>query len=121
MTVEQVKMFYENKKDTPCDLTKELIKSGYQQGRGGYISFAYQSGKIVDYTKAEPNQWWHLIESWCNRSTPKHVFRRSIRCGELYFWMAEVSGAFTKEELKNLKEEALSIAKANTSNNKLPL
>lgn len=120
MTVEQVRCFYEGKKNYPCPLTEELIKAGYQQKRGGYIHFAYTTGQIVDYTQAEPNQWWHLIESWCNRSKPNHKFSRRIRCGELYFWMAEVSGEFSNYELNRIKDKALSIAKSNTPDNKLP-
>ena len=121
MTVEQVKKFYEDKKCDNCELTDKLIKSGYQQKCGGYIKFAKEKGIPVDYTAASPSQGWHLIESWCNRSKPNHTFSRRIRCGELYFWMAEVSGAFTREELESLKEKAIKIAKANTPDGKLPL
>lgn len=131
MNVEQIRKFYEGKKNMPCPLTRELIKSGYQQSKkdkDGYIRYAKEYSDNhpdniieVDYKKASPDQWWHLIRSWCDRRGPKISFTRSIRCGELYFWMAEVSGVFTVEELKKLKERALAIAKSNTKDGKMPL
>ena len=128
MNVEQIRAFFEKKKDIPCPLTKELITSGYQQRKGGYIKYAKEYSKEnpnerieVDYSKAQPNQWWHLIRSWCDRSDSKLNFTRRIRCGELYFWMAEVSGVFTTAELIGLKERALSIAKSNTNDGIMPL
>lgn len=44
---------------------EELIKTGYQQERGGYIKFAYEQDENVDYTKNEPSQWWHLLKHFC--------------------------------------------------------
>ena len=121
MTKKQVYDFFIYKKDTPCKLTEELIKSGYQQASGGYIKKAKEEGIIVDYKIAEPTQWWHLIESYCEdvESNPNAKFTRRIRCGELYFWMAEVSGCFTRRELETLLDEAMRMAEKVDHKNKL--
>ena len=102
MNTEQVRLFYNDKKETKCPLTEKLIKSGYQQEYGGYIGFATEQKVEVDYRKAEPNQWWHLIKSYCNRTPPDKNFGRSIQCGELIFWMAEVGECVDKKELESL-------------------
>jgi len=128
MNAKQIRDYYEDKKEYKCPLTEYLIKSGYQQRKGDYIAYAAEYSAAhpedvieVDYTKASPNQWWHLIKSWCDRSNPKLTFRRSIRCGELYFWMAEVSGVFQEDELRELADQALRVARENTSDGKMPL
>lgn len=128
MNAAQIRKFYESKEDVKCTLTKKLIESGYQQEKGGYIDYASEYSRNnaddvieVDYKKASPNQWWHLIRSWCDRSAPSLTFGKSIKCGELYFWMAEVSGAFSECELKSLSEGALKIARKSTKDNRMPL
>nr|WP_320024118.1 hypothetical protein [uncultured Acetobacterium sp.] len=121
MTTVEIYFFYKDKKNISCPLTEALIKEGYQQERGGYIDFAHEKGVEVDYTKAKPSQWWHLIESYCNRTASNIEFSKTIKCGELYFWMAEVSGCFSEEELMQLKDKALESAiKFNRRNKKLP-
>lgn len=120
-TVEQIKKFYENKKDLHCPITEEFIKLGYQQERGGYINYAYEQEIEVDFSKAKPTQWWHLIKSYCDRTDLKKTFPRSITCGEMYIWMAEVSGAFENKELEDLAKRALDMAtKVNRKNKNLP-
>ncbi len=128
MNAGQIRKFYEGKKEVSCPKTEELIKAGYQQRSGGYIKYAVEYSKKhpedkieVDYKIASPNQWWHLIKSWCDRRKPELTFSKSIRCGELYFWMAEVSGVFKEEELENLKNNALELATKNTTDGKMPL
>ena len=61
----------------------------------------------MNYLEAKPTQWWHLIECYCAQSDPLKPFPYSVRCGELYFWMAEVSGSFSQEELLKLKDQAM--------------
>lgn len=107
MNTKQLLDFFKDKEKAECSLTEELIKAGYQQERGGYIAKAKAEGIEVDYRKAMPTQWWHLIESYCNNSKSDKTFPYSIKCGELYFWMAEVSGILTKAELIELKEQAI--------------
>lgn len=104
MNIRQVKEFFEDKKDVPCPLTERLIKAGYQQTGGGYIDIAKRRGLTVDYTKAEPTQYWHLIEEYIPSVSEDKVFSKSIVCGELIFWMAEVSGAVSEGELGELLE-----------------
>ena len=107
MNNQQVQNFFYDKKDTPCPITESLIKSGYQQEREGYIGYAKEHGVEVNYLEAKPTQWWHLIECYCAQSDPLKPFTYSVRCGELYFWMAEVSGSFSQEELLKLKDQAM--------------
>lgn len=107
MTVEQLVCIYKDKKEVPCPITERLIKAGYQQESGGYISYAKETGMEVDYTKAQPSQWWHLIESYCNRSDSEKVFGKRIKCGELIFWMAEVLNCVSVDELNSLADEII--------------
>ena len=87
-------------------MTETLIKAGYQQKSNGYIAHAIKDGLKVDYREAEPNQWWHLIESYCDsdNTKPEDIFNRRIQCGELIFWMAEVANCVDKSEMKKLVE-----------------
>lgn len=102
MNIHQVEEFFKDKKDIPCPLTERLIKAGYQQTGGGYIDLAKKRGLIVDYTKAEPTQHWHLIEEYCPSVDRDKSFSRSIVCGELIFWMAEASKAVPDDQLEEL-------------------
>ena len=104
MNIRQVKQFFNDKKETPCPLTERLIKAGYQQTGGGYIDLAKKRGITVDYTKAEPTQYWHLVEEYIPSVPEDKVFSKSIVCGELIFWMAEVSKAVPEEKLEALLE-----------------
>ena len=99
MTQETIKKFFSSKNDTPCPLTEDLINRGYRQKRGGYIAFAKEQGL------SNPTQHWHLIESWANRSNPNSKFNKRIQCGELIFWMAEVSNAVDRDILRDLMYE----------------
>jgi len=102
MNIRQVKEFFTDKKNTPCPLTEKLIKAGYQQTGGGYITLAKKRGLIVDYTKAEPTQYWHLMKEYVPSVPEDKAFSKSIVCGELIFWMAEVSKAVSTEKLEEL-------------------
>lgn len=107
MNIRQVEEFFKDKNNTPCPLTERLIKSGYQQTSGGYINLAKKRGLTVDYTKAEPTQYWHLIEEYCPSVNEDKTFNKSIVCGELIFWMAEVSKAVPYDKLKELLEQII--------------
>lgn len=102
MNIRQVKEFFEDKGNTPCPLTERLIRAGYQQTSGGYINLAKKRKLTVDYTKAEPTQYWHLIEEYIPSVPEDKVFSRSIVCGELIFWMAEVSKAVQEEKVRRI-------------------
>lgn len=107
MTIEQVIKIYVDKEETPCPLTERLVGAGYQQKNGGYIKNARKQGKEIDYTKNLPSQYWHLM-SYCYSRHPQEPFRKSIVCGELIFWMAEVSNSVPKADLKKLVDEITS-------------
>lgn len=62
MNIHQVEQFFKDKENVPCPLTERLIKAGYQQTGDGYIKIAKSQGLTVDHTKAEPTQYWHLVE-----------------------------------------------------------
>lgn len=102
MNIRQVKAFFEDKENTLCPLTKQLVKAGYQQTGGGYIALAKKRGLVVDYTQALPTQYWHLIEEYVPSVPENKIFNKSIVCGELLFWMAEVSKAVPSEKLEEL-------------------
>ena len=53
-----------------------------------------------------PTQYWHLM-NYCDMVDENKTFSKSIVCGELIFWMAEVSGAVPKQELESLLNEIL--------------
>ena len=116
MNIRQVEEFFKDKKDMPCPLTEQLIKAGYQQTSGGDIDLAKKRGLIVDYTKAEPTQYWHLIEEYCPSVDRDKSFNRSIVCGELIFWMAEVSKAVPDDQLEELLKRII----ANRDNSTTP-
>ena len=106
MTIEQVKEYFIDKEHVPCPLTEKLVKAGYQQTSGGYIDRAISEGIKVDYKQNTPSQYWHLM-SYCNSRDPKATFSKSIVCGELIFWMAEVSGCVNKNDLLHIVEEII--------------
>lgn len=88
-------------KNAPCPLTNELVTGGYRQKSGGYIETAKKEGI------ENPTQYWHLIECWAKTSKEDEEFNRRIQCGELIFWMAEVSEAVETEKLEELKKDIL--------------
>ena len=113
MTIQQMKEFFLNFEHTPCPLTEKLVKAGYQQVRGGYIDRAKREGIIVDYKINAPSQYWHLM-TYCDSRDGNKTFGKSIVCGELIFWMAEVSGVVdcgTLEQLANKIIESADISK----------
>ncbi len=108
MYLPQVKAFFIDKANTSCALTSDLIARGYKQESGGYVSYFRKQGLSEQEIY---NQYNHLIHSWVEQSelegkynTP---FSRSITCGELIFWMAEVADAVSETELMELKEYVL--------------
>ena len=107
MNIRQVEEAYYKHQYTACPITESLIKAGYQQTGGGYIDRAKREGVIVDYRMASPTQWWHLM-IYCQSRKPSQPFTRTIVCGELIFWMAEVSGYVAEDELAALVDEIAS-------------
>ena len=109
----QVRRFFIDKGDSPTPLCDALIAGGYRQKRGGYIDYAKES------SIENPSQYWHLIESWSDRSASDKVFGRSIVCGELIFWMAEASQAVSPQVLERLKDDVLQDPQNRTRGNML--
>lgn len=104
MTYAQVFNFYKDKRGADkCKLTNELIK--YLR-YGDYIQVAIVSGVTTP-----PSQWWHLMQyvlKYYESGKENNTFNANVACGELIFWMAEVSGAFEEKELIRLKESVIS-------------
>ena len=109
MTIGEVKAFFQDKEHTPCPLTEQLVKAGYQQVSGGYIDTAKWRGVKVNYKENSPSQYWHLM-TYCDRRRADNPFTKSIVCGELIFWMAEVSGAVDPRDLKRLTSQIIESA-----------
>jgi len=109
MTIGEVKAFFQDKEQTPCPLTEQLVKAGYQQVSGGYIDRAKWRGVSVNYKENSPSQYWHLM-NYCDRRCADFPFTKSIVCGELIFWMAEVSSAVDPVNLKRLASQIIESA-----------
>lgn len=106
MRVKDVRRFFKDKEKVPCPLTERLVKAGFQQKSGGYIEIAKKQGLEVDYRKAKPSQYWHLM-NYCEMVDGEKTFGKNVVCGELIFWMTEVSGAVEKDELDKLVDEII--------------
>lgn len=111
MNTKQIISYYKNKDGFPCPLTEKLIKAGYQQTNTGYITLAKKNGVKIDYREAEPNQWWHLIKSYCDNTEDDTEFNRRIKCGELIFWMAEVANCVDKSIMEKLVDDIIASGK----------
>ena len=107
MTISQVSKVFSEMEKVHCPVTDHLIKGGFRQLSGGYISYARSVGINTDHQKGQPDQWWHLIKSYCERTDPDKVFGRRIVCGELIFYMAEALGCVDKRELEALADSIL--------------
>lgn len=103
MTIQEVKQAFVNKENAACPITEKLVKAGYQQKGGGYIKRAKQEGLEIDYKKNLPSQYWHLM-TYCNSQDDRKTFGRSIVCGELIFWMAEVLGCVSHKDMNSLAD-----------------
>ncbi|MBQ3732246.1 MAG: hypothetical protein IJS04_08815 [Muribaculaceae bacterium] len=104
MTIEQVIQFFIHKEKTSCPLTERLVGAGYQQKDGGYIKRARKEGKEIDYKRNLPSQYWHLM-TFCYSRPAQEKFTKTIQCGELIFWMAEVADCVPKADMADLVEE----------------
>lgn len=109
MTTGQVKEFFSDKEKAQCPLTEKLVKAGYQQISGGYIDRARWRDVKVSYKDNCPSQYWHLM-TYCDSRRTDHPFTKSVTCGELIFWMAEVSGAVEKDVLERLANQIIESA-----------
>ena len=53
------------------------------------------------------DQYWHLMSSYCSSKKDDDIFSKRIVCGELIFWMAEVSGRVPTAELEQLVDRII--------------
>ena len=104
MTIKQIKSIYSQHEHTPCPLTEKLVAAGYQQTHGSYIDKAKSLSMEVDCLRNKPSQFWHLM-SYCETKREEDRFTKSVVCGELIFWMAEVLDCVQKNRLENLVDE----------------
>ena len=104
MTIDQVINFFIHMDEIPCPLTERLVGAGYQQKDGGYIKRARKEGKEIDYQRNLPSQYWHLM-TFCYSRPAQEKFTKTIQCGELIFWMAEVADCVPKADMAGLVEE----------------
>ena len=107
MIIKKIRDAYASHESTPCPLTAKLVAAGYQQSYGGYIEKARDLGIEVDHLKNSPTQYWHLM-SYCDTKREEDRFTRSVVCGELIFWMAEVLDCVPKEQLENILNDIVS-------------
>ncbi len=105
-TIEDIKQYFLDKKDYPSPLTERLVMAGYQQISGGYIDRAKKEKIPIDYRLNTPSQYWHLM-SYCKERNYSKTFPKSIVCGELLFWMAEVSSSVSTSELEMLLDKII--------------
>lgn len=104
MTNREVIEFYSNK-DSHYELSDEFVKK-YQQPSEEYIKYANSLGRKVDKSLAEPNQQWHLLESYYGQKIEQKKLdldaeancwdfkwqKGGFKCPELLLWMAEAAG-----------------------------
>lgn len=116
MTYKQVFNFYKDKRDADCSHTQDLIRNGFCQKDNGYIEVAKASG-FSDI----PSQWWHLMQYILGKLEQHNELKEYpyTPCGELKFWMAEVSGVFSEEELDELKNMIINSEKSRSVKNSL--
>ncbi len=104
-------MFYYDKAEH-YPISDRFIEK-YQQRKNGYLDFAKKTGHLISANCHEPNQKWHLFESWFLQTVEekktddlKEIKCEGFKCPELLLWMAEAA------EVKNeLIIEAESYAK----------
>jgi hypothetical protein len=113
MTYEEIIEYYKDKPEH-LSISDCFVKAGYQQASGGYIKYAAKVGKTIDFKIAEPDQRWHLIESYALRRLKKYkagvikdnVFRyHRLKCPELLLWMAEAAGV-DKSTIQTAEQQA---------------
>ncbi len=105
MRLPDVLAYFIDKENASCVRTNKLIQSGYKQKRDGYVTYLRNKGWAEEKVY---HQYNHLIYSWVEQfeleGNYNATFRESITCGELLFWMAEVSHAVSNQELEKLKD-----------------
>lgn len=121
MTNLEMLSFYFNKKEH-YPISDEFIEN-YQQKDDGkdfsYITYAHETEHSIDPENHEPNQKWHLIESYFIYKLIKNngdidFGRGGFKSPELLLWMAEAAGvnecivtdasAFAKKKIDEIRK-----------------
>jgi len=94
-------MFFYNK-DEHYPISDRFIEQ-YQQLDDGYLDFAKKTGHCINKNLHEPNQKWHLFESWFLQTVAEkktnsldEIYSNGFLCPELLLWMAEAAGVEEK-------------------------
>lgn len=116
ITVMDLVCFFHNKQEH-YPISSSFIEE-YRQKSGGYIQFALETGHPIDADSHEPNQKWHLLESYCMYRMAKEKTAEltvlGFKCPELLLWMAEAAGIdaqlveeaadYAKEKINDLRQ-----------------
>lgn len=106
MTLDEFCYFFVDKK-TYYSESKCFVIDGYGQKAGGYIKYAKEKKVEINKEKAEPNQKWHLLESYYAKPNGEKSARRCysyLLCPELLLWIAEAAGFDIKEVAKEARQ-----------------
>ena len=140
---------YFSKCEEHYPMSDEFVKK-YQQNKGnlpqadnGYIKKAYDLGIEINAEKAEPNQKWHLLQSyykiekndieskafdkrvtiWCKGNKETGKGGSGLKCPELLLWIAEAAGCDVREaklEAEKLCEKGERLLACNVIKNMIP-
>lgn len=109
VSVDQLRRYYAQKQAHYPIVDDFMQAQGgkYMQTSGGYIKIAAAQGIARSPQTAEPNQKWHLLESYLpvvEASGSVEVGPRIV-CPELLLWMAEAAG-IDEEQVRACAQEA---------------
>lgn len=113
--------FLQNKEEH-YPISDEFIEQYQQKDNGdknSYITHAKNTGHIVDAKQHEPNQKWHLLESYyierLIEEEEADFLIRGFNCPELLLWMAEAANVdkdivkeasgYAKDKIDRLRKE----------------
>lgn len=125
MTVKEVIEYFKNAEDHYHKAADKFVSDGYHQSENtGYMKYAKSLGLTIDAEKAEPNQKWHLLESYIqlalddekNSMTLETPFSKRycrLSCPELLLWIAEAAGV-DDQKVEQASEAAKSVIDNNT-------
>ena len=87
--IEWLSFYFDKKEHYP--ISDKFIEK-YQQKDDGYITYAKETGHLVDASLHEPNQKWHLFESYficklIEKEGDADFNIGSFKCPELLLWM----------------------------------
>lgn len=117
-----IKFFFDKKEHYP--ISDEFIEKYQQKDDGNkysYITYAHNTGHVVDSKLHEPNQKWHLYESYficklIEKEGDLDFTMRGFKRPELLLWLAEaaeVEERFVREAATYASEKIDSIRREN--------